>query len=115
MLNRKPVHQSPLRPWKSGKDQTVGVLRSEPDELAKSHGVVFVDAHDDLDSFKEAVIDLSSGDQVLLVRYRGNQSPGTEVWADSAADAQQMRNELLSELGLDASAFTWIPETERSA
>ena len=115
MLNPKPLSQSPLRPWKSGKDQTVGVLRSEPDELAKTHGLVFVDAHDDLDSLKEAVVDLSSGGQVLLVRYRGNQSPGTEVWADSDADAAETRSELLRELGLDASAFSWVPDCDRKA
>ena len=57
----------------------IGVLRSEPDQLARCLGLKFRDAHDDLDAIRIARIRIADGRTFALVRHRHAPEPGTQI------------------------------------
>jgi hypothetical protein len=112
MLMKTKFEQAELDKWPSGDGRAIAVLRVEPAELASRYGITFVESIDDLDRYSESVIRLSSGRRLLLLRYRGNPSPGTEVHADAADDPIEAQDELLAALALSADAFSWVVPQE---
>lgn len=105
-----PIKQCDLDKWPSGNDRSIAVLQMEPSDLESRFGLRFVEDVDDLDFFSEAALQLPSGRRLLLIRYRRNSSPGTEVRADANDDDLAARSELLEALGEDDSVFTWVPD-----
>lgn len=96
--------------WPSGIDRTAAVLGFEPDELAAACGIAFHRDLDDLDYFRYAALRLSSGRQVVLLRYERNQHPGTGIEIDARDDPTAALREVLDALDLRDTAVTWTPE-----
>ncbi len=78
----------------------IGVLRSEPEQLARGLRLKFRDAHDDLDAIRFARIRVADGRTFALVRHRHAPEPGTQIvmttpstdlWADIAAVLQRLQ------------------------
>lgn len=105
-MNRPSFLQEWSGTWPSGMHTVVGVLNVRPEELSRTHGLVFRDNSDDLDGMSEAALRLSSGRAVLLVR-RPEPSPGTEVWADSADNPERAMDELLEAMRLGGECVKW--------
>jgi hypothetical protein len=61
-------------PW-----EPIALLQAEPGQLEQRLGVQFQDSADDLDYLRLAVIDLSGGLRIGLVRHVRNPTPGTDV------------------------------------
>jgi hypothetical protein len=94
----------------SGDRQPVAELALAPGELADRYSLKFGEGEDGLDYFRAAAIEVPSGQQLLLLRYRRAPTPGTIVYADAGADPAACRKELLQELGLTEADLTWWPE-----
>jgi hypothetical protein len=94
--------------WPSGIDKTAAILRSDPDELSKRHGIAFSSGADSLDDYVSAALRLRSGRLVLLIRYQGEPGLGTSVTIDLADDAAEARMELAESLGLTETEFAWL-------
>jgi len=107
----RKIHQvaAPAR-FPSGERRPVAELALEPAELTDRYSLEFGDGDDGLDYFRAAAIELPSGQQFLLLRYRGAPTSGTMVYADVGADPAACRKELLGELGLTEADLTWWPE-----
>lgn len=97
--------------WPSGDCRTAAMLGLEPEEIESHFGVAFRRDVDGLDYHRYAWVRLASGRQVLLIRYEGNQFPGTEVLVDARDDRPAALRELLDALGLPDDAVTWTPES----
>src|SRR5262245_19643084 len=102
--------QIKIESWPSRNYRPIAMIRLEPNELEDRLGIRFADDYDDLDYLKHAVLVLSSGDQLLLVRYRRAPQPGTEVNADAASDFARVRGQFLTDTGLAVSDVTWTPD-----
>lgn len=104
------VRQVAPRRFPSGDRRAIAIIGLEPEALAERYDLAFEQGVDDLDYFSAAAIELSSGAQLLLLRYLRLPEPGTEVMADAHADPVACRRELLRELGLTEADLTWWPE-----
>ena len=93
--------------WPSGQNRPIAVLSLEPAEISARYGIRFTVERDDLDLADVAIVELSSGRHLSLIRYRNNPSPGTEVAADFGDDRTDARQELLQAFRLDKSMLTW--------
>src|SRR5688572_8676212 len=94
----------------------IGVLRSEPEQLARGLRLKFRDAHDDLDALRIARIRVADGRTFALVRHRHSPEPGTQIvmttpstdlWADIAA--------VLRRLQLEPNDLVWRHRAARPA
>ena len=112
-----PVQQvQPHDLFPSGDYRDLAEIGASPDELAARFGLVFAKLLDDLDWFKLAAIALPDGSQLWLIKYRGDQYPGTLVRVDAGADLTQPRDQLAQVLGLTRADFLWVaPELETPA
>jgi hypothetical protein len=81
----------------------IGVLRSEPDQLARGLGLKFRDAHDDLDAIRIARIRIADGRTFALMRHRHAPEPGTQIvmttpstnlWGDITAVLRRLQLKL---------------------
>lgn len=104
---RRPVRQVSEGKWPSGREKAIGVLRFSPSDL-EALGLEFTSGADDLDTFKQAGLQLYSGRLLLLMRYANDSAPGTTVLADSVDDAAAAREELLLSLALPADSYSWV-------
>lgn len=98
----------PHERWPSGDSRAIAVLAAEPDELTARYGMTFEEGADDLDYSRLAALVLADGSQIWLMRHRGNPEPGTVVYADATADANEARRLLAHSLGMYERDFTWI-------
>jgi hypothetical protein len=80
--------------------------------LQQRYGLKFEEGEDDLDRYELAAIPIADGGQLWLLRYRRAPSPGTVVYADSAADPAPTREQLLAMLGLSHEDLSWWPASE---
>lgn len=96
--------------WPSGDCRSVAMLGLEPQELQAHLSITFLRDIDDLDYHLYAWLRLASGRQVLLLRYEGNQYPGTEALVDVGDNPSTALRELLDALELTDATVTWTPE-----
>lgn len=94
--------------WPSGRSRTIAYLRLSPADLDAKYGLKFARGIDDLDHYEQAIVRLGSGRTVTLVRYRGEQEPGTAVEVDSGDNAAAARAELQRTLNLRENDYSWI-------
>ena len=98
----------PHERWSSGDSRAIAVPAAEPDTLAAQYGLTFEEGADDLDYYRLAAVALADGSHVWLMRHWGNPAPGTVVYADAHADANETRHLLAHTLGLHERDFIWI-------
>ena len=96
--------------WPSGREQIIGILTSDPAQLAEVNHIEFSPGSDDLDTFLQAALRLPSGRPVLLMRYSKMPTTGTLVLADSLDDPAEARRELLLILHQSLHGFSWTPD-----
>lgn len=107
--NVMPVRQvSPHPVFPSGDYQDLAEIRCSPEELVRRHGVNIAERHDDLDAFKLAAIVLADDSQAWLIKYRGDQYPGTLVRVDAAANPVAAQHLVAQALDLDDQDFSWL-------
>ncbi len=103
--------QLDIKKWLLPINKAVAVIKYEPEYLEKKLPIVFSESFDDLDYFKIAVLELCSGKQFCLIRYRGNSSGGTEIWVSKDSLNFNLEiNEILDALNLYVSDIKWILE-----
>jgi hypothetical protein len=93
----------------------VAMIQHEPAEIGRIHRLEFKESYDSLDYLVYAVLPLSLGNQVALVRHKHSPDPGTEICVrHNQKDIARVISEALYALGLDRNAITWIlPEYEK--
>ena len=65
---------------------TVAMFKQEPHDFQINNGLVFQSGYDDLDYLDFAMLTLTSGHDVTLVRHKGSPQPGTELCVRSDLD-----------------------------
>ena len=104
-----PVRQVPPHEYfPSGDSRALVELSFDPEELATRYGLAFEERYDDLDWFKLAAIELPDGSQSWLIKYRGEQEPGTTVYVDAGADLTAAKELLKQALGLTDDDVLWV-------
>src|SRR3954452_1333240 len=82
-MNETSFTQETEGRWASGREQIIGVLRSDPDQLTCENHIEFSPGSNDLNTFVQAALRLRSGRAVILMRYTHTPADGTLVLADS--------------------------------
>jgi hypothetical protein len=77
--------------------------------------VNIAERHDDLDAFKLAAIVLADDSQAWLIKYRGDQYPGTLVRVDAAANPVAAQHLVAQALDLDDQDFSWLAPSRTTA
>jgi hypothetical protein len=93
--------------WPSGDGKPVALIRREPGQLAEQFGFIFVEDVDDVDYLQYSTIRLASGEPILLMRHRSSPVEGIEVYADSAANVEEVVSNIRADLELTSGDFTW--------
>ena len=92
----------------SGDFRDLAEISLSPQEISACYGLVFADLFDDLDWFKLAAVALPGGAQAWLLKYKGDQYPGTLVRVDAAADLSLAKGQLQQAFGLTDADFRWV-------
>lgn len=98
----------PHEHWPSGDGRPLAVLRLEPAQLATRYGLRFDAGYDNLDAYQRAALAMPGGNQVWLVRHRGDPEPGTVAYVDAAQELLQAKAFLMQTLGLVTADFRWM-------
>jgi hypothetical protein len=97
-------------PWPSGYGEVIALIEPSPEWLSAQYGLSFFEGTDNLDDYRAAAIQLSSGRIVGILRHVGAPYQGTEVYADAHDDVHDAVRELLQALELSEDVVTWLRE-----
>jgi hypothetical protein len=86
----------------------IAVVRSEPEEFSRNFALTFMAGEDNLDYYKAAMLRLTSGRTVMLLRHERAPAPGTEIHADVEDDFVAALREFLEAFDLSADDLTWM-------
>jgi hypothetical protein len=87
----------------------VAMIRQEPTEISGLSNLEFKESYDNLDYLVYAILPLSLGNQVSLVRHKHSPDPGIEICVQpDQPDIAEIISETLSELDLTCNDLTWI-------
>jgi hypothetical protein len=87
----------------------VAMIRQEPTEISGLGNLEFKESYDNLDYLVYAILPLSLGNQVSLVRHKHSPDPGIEICVQpDQPDIAEIISETLSELDLTCNDLTWI-------
>lgn len=90
-----------------GQPVPIAVIAPTPQELAGRLRVRFRRRLEEFDMVESALITLSSGVKVELVRQLNNPFPGTQLWAEESRDPEALITEFLADSGIAAETVTW--------
>jgi hypothetical protein len=93
--------------WPNGQAVPMAVLALEPPELAGRLRLRFRRRLEEFDMVEAALLQLSSGVRVELVRQVNNPFPGTQLWAEESFDPDTVIAEFFTDTGLSADTVTW--------
>jgi hypothetical protein len=85
----------------------IAVLDLEPAQLARTHGLRFVEGATNLGPAVAALVQVASGNQFMLRRDDDAPTPGTEVLADERLDPSRALAEFLASLHISRRHVTW--------
>ncbi|MBB4681117.1 hypothetical protein [Crossiella cryophila] len=102
----KPAEPTAV-PWPYYEVTAIAVLAIEPHELTTRAGIQFGDHYTDLDNCKATALTLPSGRQVVLLKHRGNPTPGVQLHGDLAKDQDEQLAETVVFLGVPEVEVTW--------
>jgi uncharacterized protein YjbI with pentapeptide repeats len=87
----------------------VAMIRQEPAEISRINRLEFKESYDNLDYLVYAILPLSLGSQVSLVRHKHSLDSGIEICVrHDQKDIARIISETLYELELDRNAITWV-------
>ena len=93
--------------WPNGQAVPMAVIALEPPELAGRLRMRFRRRLEEFDMVESALIQLSSGVRVELVRQVNNPFPGTQLWVEESLDPEDVIAEFLADAGLPGESITW--------
>jgi len=93
--------------WPSGQDKPAAQLRFTAKEMRRRLGPPLSDA-DDLGSFQQWGLQLSSGRLVLLAQYDDTPEEGIVAYIDSQDNVHEALAELSRAFDFESSDFIWV-------
>ncbi|MGZ5488020.1 MAG: hypothetical protein ACXW27_04115 [Allosphingosinicella sp.] len=107
------IHQRRLSEWPIGLEQDAVVLSLGPLEITRRAGISFERAHDNLDDFDGAVLELEDGKVLALQHYLNSPVYGTKLilWREG----DEGLREAIELLDVKPTEVSWIaPQLENS-
>lgn len=101
------VQQVERGEWPVGEAVPIAVIALPPQELAGRLRVRFRRRFEEFDIVESALLRLTDGVRVELVRQVNNPFPGTQLWAEESLAPDPVIAAFLTDTGIAEDAVTW--------